>query len=401
MSHDLNETAVFWAVFVIMCVCIVSLVQSTYAAVVLLLVLTSATCMYWYYRGREHFGPGDTVVMCTDGGNACATPTEQPAESTDISKLPLKKCDLYLTNNIDECDSGLYEMHYIEMEERRRALEKNPVVNAGEIEKLNRVLSDAGRLTRRQCKLTMGNWVRPHHSSFPQLKSMRSDYEARGNPRHWAYCYAPMEKDDSLEKLKDGIRNNGTSVARSGMKTMLSNGIENERIEFSTLKADDMRRAFCNFFNPTSDDKLASYYQTFSTPQQRTFIAVDMSPKGFIKGVQIYSWDRGYLVLSPPTDVETTATRQDDLTTLQSLSPDMPETPDRFNIEIAHYCSEKPLIKTMSYYRIILRQLYEEVVQDKKLLYVLKDAASVYAFNINMCDRVDRITLCKVTYTKC
>ena len=390
------ETGLFWAVFGIMCVCIVALSFSTVAGVVLAVALTALWWM-WFRNSRERFG--ETVRMCADGGDTCDPKEPQISEDgitpLALSELPLKRCELYLTDNIGECDRGMYEMHVLELRERRALLEESPVANAMELERLNKVLTDAARLPRRQCKLSLANWVRPHHTSFPMLKSMRNDYGPRGNPRHWAYCYAPMDRENSLDFLKQGLErnanNNDETVIRSGVKAELSNGVENERLEFSTLDPEMMRRTYCNFFYPSRDEKLMSFYQAFRTPEQKMFYAVDMTTEGIIRTIQLYRWFNGYLRLMPTWSSDINLTCQDDTTGIRDMKPNMPETPDRFNIEMAYYCSETPLMKRTRLYHELLRNLFVEVVSGSKLFLQLKDVSTVYVFNINICNRVDRI----------
>jgi hypothetical protein len=392
------EESLFWMIFGVMCICVVALGQSaTIAATVGAIIIVIMLAVHFGNR-RELFG--DTVYMCADGGETC--PPKEPnvgANGLDdeaIAELPLKKCDLYLTDNMGECDNGLYEMHILEMKERRKNLESSPVANSVEIERLDRVLMDAARLPRRQCKLTMANWVRPYHSSFPLLKSMKDDFGPRGNPRHWAYCFAPMDRDNSLDFLKQGLERNddknGSTVMRSGVQVKLSNQVENERVEFSTLNPEDMRKTYCNFFYPARDEKIMSYYQMFQAHAQNKFFTIDMTPSGVIRDIKIYTWSKGYLSLLPKSATQNIMTCQDNLSSIQSFNQNMPEVPDRFNIEMAFYCSDKPLFKLFTRYRWLIRQLYTEVVSGNKLFYQLKESATVYTFNINICDRVDRIT---------
>ena len=404
MVGKMDNATLYWVVFGIMCVCIVALAQSTRAAVCLSVFILAVAIGHAYYLRRhsmEHFGPGDTLYACADGTNTTCKPNAEPdAEDIDangVSRLPLKKCDLYLTDNVGECDAGMYEMHYMELEERRRKLETSTDVSSkDELERINRVLADAALLPKRQCKLSMSNWVRPYHSSYPYIKSMENDYGPRGFPRQWAFCFAPMDRDNSLEYLKNGIAKNdrllvAPTVVRSGMKLKLSNGVDNERVEFLSLKKEEMRKTYCNFFYPMRDERLVSYYQMFKEREQSVIYTVNMTGEGYIISMQLHKWRDGYLDLIPLTTTQRISTTQDDMSSLSRFNSNMPQTPDRFNIEMAYHCSSKPLLKYITTYRWLLRELYTEIVSDEKLFYQLKDTVTVYAFNVNICERVDRV----------
>lgn len=396
---EINEV-LLWSALGAICICMLVLIKSPIVSAIGCLSAIVGIVILWIWLGRrrtESFG--DTVFMCTDGASTCSPQEPEIGpfglDENAFASLPLKACDLYLTDNIAECDSGLYDKHILELKERLVALEQSPVANRKEIEQIQKVLRDAARLPKRQCKLKMSNWVRPQHSSFPALKAMSSDYAPRGNPRHWAYCYAPMDKANSLTFLKQGLERNtklvGETVVLTGTSTKLSNNVMNQRLEFTTMEPEQIRKTYCNFFYPLRDAKVMSFYQLFRNPEKSIFYAVDMTPEGVIRNLQLYRWFNGYLQLIPSWKNESVKTCQDDTTGLVAIGKFPQETPDRFNLETSYYCDPKPLRKTVGTYRKMLRKLFTETVNGKQLMLTLKDTTSAYQLNINICNRVDSV----------
>ena len=417
MVMELDE-ALFWAAFGIMCASIVAIHSARLAVYALVAAAGLLMGAYAYKKDgfalresfaprddgsalRESFAPRDDVLMCADSSNSCArTGGEMPIgdqgiDPSQLKDMPLTKCNLYLTDNVAECDEGLYDKHILELKARRQQLEAAPESNRLELERIDKVLKDAARLPRRQCKYTMSNWVRPYHSTMPTLMIKRDDFEPRGNPRHWAYCFAPMDRDDSSQYLKRRLERNssinGDTIVRSGAKFELSNGVENDRVEFATMEPEQIRQTYCAMFYPQRDSKLADYYQLFKTEDLRRFFAMDMTPEGVIRGLQIYNWEDGALTLVSPATQISVYTCQDDTSDLGNIDTTMEEKPDKFNLEMSHYCGDKPLRKTVSLYKWMLRQLYSEEVSGQQLRWKVRGSANAYAFRLNICDRVDAI----------
>lgn len=380
----------------LMCIYIISLLHEGLALT--LMVTLGAVYIYFVMLRKKHqesFAQGDTVIMCKNCG---LIPKEEPISNTadynfDIETLPLKKCEVYLTDNVKECDDGMYDKDTQDLMQELNELEKSPSTNVAQIQSIKRVLQDLPRVPNKQCKLTMGDWVQPYHPSLPVIKAMPKDYMARGNPRHWAYCYSPMDTDNGLESLKKQLEGNtirvGETVVRSGYNQKLSNGIQNQRIEFTDLSPRRIRQTYCNLF--TSGDNVKSYYKTFNSPAQNKFFCMDLTQNGVIRNIQIYRWNEGYLTLVPNWQKETVSTMQDDVSLISTFDPKMEETPERFNIETAYYCGDKILRKERSIYHQLLRDLYEEVVEGSSVYLRLKQSVNVLSFKFNICVRVDKL----------
>ena len=343
---------------------------------------------------KEGFGP--TLYQCSSG-NAASCPVDQPLEEIDasvIAKLPLKPCNLYLTSNIQECDDGMYQMHVLELKERRAAMEtENARYHAKSIARIDRVLEDAARLKRRQCKFTMNDWVRPDHSSFPLLKVMKSDTDNRLHPRHWAYCYAPLAaagaKEALLASLETNELANGPTLARTGFEYKLSNELNNERVEFNTMDAESLRRTFCTIFNPALQPGLQPFYSLFKT--QPRLLAMDLTPDGIVVNLDVYDWDDGFLRrLNPATLIEVES-GQDNNAEILTMDPNMAQDPVRFNRETSYYCKINNVRSMKSAYTEEAKALFTEVIEGGNLVLQLKTVANVYVFNVNVCDRVDKV----------
>ena len=361
---------------------------------VVLAVLATVLAFLTFRKTKEGFGP--TLYQCSSG-DASSCPVDQPLEEIDasvIAKLPLKPCNLYLTSNIQECDDGMYQMHVLELKERRAAMEaENARFHRKEIARIDRVLEDAARLKRRQCKFTMNDWVRPDHSSFPLLKVMKSDTTNRLHPRHWAYCYAPLAaagaKEGVLASLETNELANGPTLARTGFQYKLSNELDNERIEFNTMDAESLRRTFCTIFNPALQPGLQSFYSLFKT--QPRLLVMDLTPDGIIVNFDIYDWDDGFLRrLNPATMIEVES-GQDNTAEISTMDPNMVQDPTRFNRETSYYCKINNIRNMKSAYTEEAKAMFTDVVEGGNLVLKLKTAANVYTFNVNVCDRVDKV----------
>jgi|Laugresbdmm110dd_1035094.scaffolds.fasta_scaffold02874_5 hypothetical protein len=386
--------------FIVMCVGVLAIVpigkkqHTIWGLFVALVVLIALGILASRPHIKEGFGP--TVYQCSSG-DPSSCPIDKPLEEIDasvIAKLPLKPCNLYLTDHIQECDDGMYQMHVLELKERRATMEaENATFHSDEIARINRVLEDAARLKRRQCKFTMNDWVRPDHSSFPLLKVMRSDSDNRGHPRQWAYCYAPLAatgaKEVFLASLEKNERANGETLARTGFNYKLSNELDNERVEFNTMDAEPLRRTFCTIFNPALVPGLQPFYSILK--MQPRFMALDLTPDGIIINFEVYDWDDGFLRRIDPSAMIEVESGQDNNAEILKMDPKMPQEPARFNIETSYYCKTNNIRTMKRVYTEAAKTLFAEVVEGRSLIFQLKYTANVYVFNVNVCDRVDKV----------
>ena len=388
-----------------MVVCVTALVlapigsiapRSKWAFAIGVLVVLATVLAFLAFRNKTKEGFGPTVYQCSSG-DPSSCPVDQPLEEIDasvIAKLPLKPCNLYLTSNIQECDDGMYQMHVLELKERRAAMEaENPTFHAKDIARIDRVLEDAARLKRRQCKFTMNDWVRPDHSSFPLLKVMTSDTDNRLHPRHWAYCYAPLvaagAKESLLASLESNELANGPTLARTGFQYKLSNELDNERVEFNTMDAESLRRTFCTIFNPALQPGLQPFYSLFKV--QPRLLAMDLTPDGIVVNLDVYDWDDGFLRrLNPATLIEVES-GQDNNAEILTMDPNSAHDPTRFNRETSYYCKINNVRSMKSAYTEEAKALFTEVIEGGNLVLQLKTVANVYVFNVNVCDRVDKV----------
>ena len=364
------------------------------ATVAVLFLLAAACAAVAAGRGREHFAPAFRV--CADGGTAPDCPQELPDSMDEgtLATMPLKPCAMYFVPNTADCDEGWYEKTKLELLDIRAEYEKAPAANAPQLEQMNRIIANYDTVFRRQCKLTFNNWVRPDDPSYPLFHVTPQELQARGNPRHWAFCFAPTPTAGARtaleEALADNARANGATVlATPGDNYRLSNNVDNTRVEFSTMGKDALVKTFCKLFNPLLDPALAPFYQNFA--QAGAFFAIDLTNDGILRGIRQFDWNNGNPQRSADTE-RVVWSAQDDLSRRPAFGA-MPQTPERFVLESSYHCAAPPLyVRHPSAYTLAVQDLFAEEVVGGALVFKLKQSASLYVFNINTCDKVDRIT---------
>jgi hypothetical protein len=101
-------------------------------------------------------------------------------------------------------------------------------------------------------------------------------------------------------------------------------------------------------------------------------------------------WDDGYLRVIPKKTMVDVETYQDDVAQRPDYM-DMPQTPERFSLESAYHCSPPRLVIRQSVYIEHLKRLFINEIMNGNLVYSLMQVAQMFVFNINICQRVDKI----------
>lgn len=366
--------------------------QHLYVAMVV--ATTAATAWAFLHRQRlytEYFAqPYKTCpTSCTPEPQTDGT---REVNLDDLANMPLRPCEMYFTENLVDCDSGWYTKSKLELMDLRAKYEADPDKYGEELTRVNRVLADYDLVSTRQCKVSFNNWKRPDHPSFPILRINRAELDARGNARHWAYCFAPIPNtaaDDALKAIvaKNTAANGPTVVLTEGDTYALSTG-PNRRVEFASMERRDVVNAFCATFTPSQIPAILPAYQVMAaTPN---LYAIDMTNDGIIKGLVLARWDDGYIRDVPLTATVAVDSFQDDVSNRPAYL-DMPQTPLRFSIESAYHCSPPNLRQQQSVYVEELKKLFFFNVTDRGLVYEFNPEARIRVFNINICSRVDKI----------
>lgn len=415
------EEAVFYCVLGVVCVAFALTFERVRSAgakallLISLLVLIVVGARVGHRFLREHFETAtsaakNVLYVCSStlsGSNVCAKPSEVDISNGMtldlLAQLPVEPCVVYNTVNIEDCDAGLYDHHRYELDAMRKDLENtgaNPELLAG----INRVLSDTTVSDGGACKLQMGNWVRPIHSTFPDLSTLSSESGQRGNPLHWAYCYSPILDGTSSDKLNALLAKN---AAANGSRTVLrtedpetytlKTGVH-ARVEFATLNPTAMTKTFCALFDPMADAKLASYYTLFSNPAFQSFIGAKvMDMNMFVQSFTAYKWNDGALVsvgnASGANELVDVRSCRSDLTKRSATfgTATYPSSEEQINSDHAFYCGDSAFVRKDFPYRIALRNLFMEVVEGGKLWLELKPNVTVYKILFNACGKAASI----------
>jgi hypothetical protein len=382
---------VAWAVW-----SIVSGAPQVRHAAVAALLFAIGLCVRALSSGEQREGFAPAMRVCTTG-TADEGECEPAADPPDVSALPLRPCAMYFTGNVDACDAGLYEKSKLELLDMRSAYEKDAASHATQIQQLNRVIGDYDTIYRRQCKLTFSDWVRPDHPSYPMLEINEKELTARGNSRHWAFCFAPTADEPAKKQLEDALAVNNAANGETVMPSSLDEGYElsnglatNTRLEFTTMAKSDLVRTFCTMFSPQANTALTPFYQAFGAPGGGRFFAIDMTNDGILRALRLYTWANGTLTRVPEAQQETVDSLQDDVARRPAYAA-LPQTPDRFVLESAYHCDAPALRVTQSTYVTEMHRLFGDAVVGSQLMYQLRSAANMYVFHINTCERVDSV----------
>jgi len=392
--HGVFGAAIGVTLLAIVYLCVTPKVTVTHLviSIVIAATLLAAWALVERQKVAEFFAPAFRVCM-GPGDSECQADNSLPddMDAGTIAALPLRPCAMYFTNNVNECEMGMYQKSKLELMDLRAQYEASPDTFAEQLLQVNRVLADYDTIYLRQCKLTFNNWMRPDHASMPVLRVSNAELVARGNPRHWAFCFAPTPTPNAKEALDALINTNTTANGNTLVVTpsdfyTLSTGI-NTRIEFNTLEKRDLVNTFCTIFTPSLDANLQPHYAQLNN--NNILYAIDMTNDGIIKGVDLYAWNDGYLTKLPETMVDFES-YQDDIAKCP-YTASMPHDPSRFALESLYHCTPPALKTQIPKYVDVLKRLFTPAIVSGNLVYQLSDTARMYVFNINACNRVDKI----------
>lgn len=169
-----------------------------------------------------------------------------PLESHILSTTPSERldvggCSVYYTNLVDACDSGVFELSDAEI---KNQYEKNPSMYKTIMNEKNK-LPEPGI-----CKVKLHNWKRTDNS--PLLNAMESGLENRGNPANWAYCFQPIKDSASLQTMLNTTQNASAITVDSSPFTNVFDSDDNisyARLAFKKLDYRNVKNDTCSYIN--------------------------------------------------------------------------------------------------------------------------------------------------------